>query len=61
MFKITKQLVADGKVLERIYVSKDYTFEGVESFETEVEATEKKEELESLDNFGAKYKVTKIS
>jgi hypothetical protein len=26
-----------------------------------VEATEKKEELESLDNFGAKYKVTKIS
>jgi hypothetical protein len=61
MFKITKQLVADGKVLERIYVSKDYTFEGVESFETEEEATEKKEELESLDNFGAKYKVTKIS
>jgi hypothetical protein len=61
MFKITKQLVNDGKVLERIYVSKDYTFEGVESFETEVEATEKKEELESLDNFGAKYKVTKIS
>ena len=61
MFKITKQLVIDGKVLERIYVSKDYTFEGVESFETEGEATEKKEELESLDNFGAKYKVTKIS
>jgi hypothetical protein len=60
MFKITKQLVADGKVLERIYVSKDYTFEGVESFETEEEATEKKEELESLDNFGAKYKVTEI-
>jgi hypothetical protein len=48
-------------VLERIYVSKDYTFEGVESFETEGDAVEKKEELESLDNFGAKYKVTKIS
>jgi hypothetical protein len=61
MFKITKQLVIDGKVLERIYVSKDYTFEGVESFETEGEATEKKEELESLDNFGAKYKVTELS
>ena len=61
MFKITKQLVVDGKVLERIYISKDYTFEGVEVFETEEEATEKKEELESLDNFGAKYKVTEIS
>ena len=61
MFKITKQLVSEGKVIERIYVSKDYTFEGIELFETEVEATEKKEELESLDNFGAKYKVTKIS
>ena len=61
MFKITKQLVSDVKVIERIYVSKDYTFEGIELFETEVEATEKKEELESLDNFGAKYKVTKIS
>ena len=61
MFKITKQLVSEGKVIERIYVSKDYTFDGVELFETEVEATEKKEELESLDNFGAKYKVTKIS
>jgi hypothetical protein len=61
MFKITKQLVVDGNVLERIYVSKDYTFEGVEIFETEEEATEKAAELESLDNFGAKYKVTKIS
>jgi hypothetical protein len=61
MFKITKQLVSEGKVIERIYVSKDYTFEGIELFETEVEATEKKEELESLDNFGAKYKVTEIS
>lgn len=61
MFKITKQLVNDGKVIERIYVSNDYTFEGAENFETEEEATEKKEELESLDNFGAKYKVTKIS
>ena len=61
MFKITKQLVSEGKVIERIYVSKDYTFEGIELFETELEATEKKEELESLDNFGAKYKVTKIS
>jgi hypothetical protein len=61
MFKITKQLVVDGKVLERIYVSKDYTFEGVEIFETEEEATEKAEKLESLDNFGSKYKVTKIS
>jgi hypothetical protein len=61
MFKITKQLVSEGKVIERIYVSKDYTFDGVELFETDVEATEKKEELESLDNFGAKYKVTKIS
>jgi hypothetical protein len=61
MFKITKQLVSEGKVIERIYVSKDYTFDGVELFETEVEATEKKEELESLDNFGAKYKVTEIS
>jgi hypothetical protein len=61
MFKITKQLVNDGKLIERIYVSNDYTFEGVENFETEEEATEKKEELESLDNFGAKYKVTKIS
>ena len=61
MFKITKQLVSEGNVIERIYVSKDYTFEGIELFETEVEATEKKEELESLDNFGAKYKVTKIS
>jgi hypothetical protein len=47
--------------MERIYVSKDETFEGVEVFETEAEANEKKEELESLDNFGAKYKVTKIS
>ena len=61
MFKITKQLVSEGNVIERIYVSKDYTFEGIELFETEVEATEKKEELESLDNFGAKYKVTEIS
>jgi hypothetical protein len=61
MFKITKQLVSEGNVIERIYVSKDYTFEGIEVFETEVEATEKKEELESLDNFGAKYKVTEIS
>jgi|LauGreStaDraftv2_3_1035109.scaffolds.fasta_scaffold00220_4 hypothetical protein len=61
MFKITKQLVSEGKVIERIYVSKDYTFDGIELFETEVEATEKKEELESLDNFGAKYKVTEIS
>ena len=61
MFKITKQLVSEGNVIERIYVSKDYTFEGIELFETELEATEKKEELESLDNFGAKYKVTKIS
>jgi hypothetical protein len=61
MFKITKQLVSEGNVIERIYVSKDYTFDGVELFETEVEATEKKEELESLDNFGAKYKVTEIS
>ena len=61
MIKITKQLVVDGKVLERIYVSKDYTFEAVECFETEEEATENAEELESLDNFGAKYKVTKIS
>jgi hypothetical protein len=61
MFKITKQLVTEGNVIERIYVSKDYTFDGVELFETEVEATEKKEELESLDNFGAKYKVTEIS
>lgn len=61
MFKITKQLVKDGKVLERMYVSKDDTFEGVEAFETEDEATEKKEELESLDNFGAKYKVTELS
>jgi hypothetical protein len=61
MFKITKQLVSEGKVIERIYVSKDYTFDGVELFETEEEATEKKEELESLDNFGAKYKVTEIS
>jgi hypothetical protein len=61
MFKITKQLVVDGKVVERIYVSKDYTFEGIESFETEEESIEKAEELESLDNFGAKYKVTKIS
>ncbi len=61
MFKITKQLVVDGKVLERIYVSKDYTFEGIEIFETEEEATEKAAELESLDNFGAKYKVTELS
>jgi hypothetical protein len=61
MFKITKQLVSEGNVIERIYVSKDYTFDGVELFETDVEATEKKEELESLDNFGAKYKVTEIS
>lgn len=61
MFKITKQLVSEGNVIERIYVSKDYTFEGIELFETELEATEKKEELESLDNFGAKYKVTEIS
>jgi hypothetical protein len=61
MFNITKQLVVDGKLLERIYVSKDYTFEGVETFETEEEATEKAAELESLDNFSAKYKVTEIS
>jgi hypothetical protein len=61
MFKITKQLVVDGKVLGRIYVSKDYTFDGVECFETEEEAIEKAAELESLDNFGAKYKVTEIS
>jgi hypothetical protein len=61
MFKVTKQLVVDGKILERIYVSKDYTFEGVECFEVEEEAEEKVKELESLDNFGAKYKVTKIS
>ena len=61
MIKITKQLVSEGNVIERIYVSKDYTFEGIELFETELEATEKKEELESLDNFGAKYKVTEIS
>lgn len=61
MFKITKQLVVDGKILERIYVSNDYTFEGVENLPTEEEAEEKVKELESLDNFGAKYKVTKIS
>lgn len=61
MFKITKQLVKDGKILERMYVSKDETFEGVDFLETEEEATEKVKELESLDNFGAKYKVTKIS
>jgi hypothetical protein len=61
MFKITKQLVNDGKVIERIYVTKDDTFEGIENFETEEEATQKKEELESLDNFGAKYKVTELS
>ena len=61
MFKITKQLVVDGKVLERMYVSTDDTFEGVDAFETEEEAIQKAEELESLDNFGAKYKVTKIS
>ncbi len=61
MFKITKQLVTDGKLMERIYVSKDETFDGVEIFETEEEATEKIKELETLDNFGAKYKVTKIS
>lgn len=61
MFKITKQLVTNGKVLERMYVSKDETFEGVEPFENEDDATQKAEELESLDKFGAKYKVTKIS
>jgi hypothetical protein len=61
MFKITKQLVVDEKVLERMYVSTDDTFEGVDAFETEEEAIQKAEELESLDNFGAKYKVTKIS
>lgn len=61
MFKITKQLVVNEKVLERMYVSKDDTFEGVDLFETEEEATEKAVELESLDNFGAKYKVTEIS
>jgi len=60
MFKITKQLVVNEKVLERMYVSTDDTFEGVDAFETEEEATQKAEELESLDNFGAKYKVTKI-
>jgi hypothetical protein len=61
MFKITKQLVVDEKVLERMYVSTDDTFEGVDAFETEEEAIQKAEELESLDNFGAKYKVTEIS
>ncbi len=61
MFKITKQLVVNEKVLERMYVSTDDTFEGVGAFETEEEAIQKAEELESLDNFGAKYKVTKIS
>lgn len=61
MFKITKQLVKDGQILERLYVSKDDTFEGVDPFKTEEEATEKKEELESLDNFGAKYKITELS
>jgi hypothetical protein len=61
MFKITKQLVKDGKVIERMYVSKDDTFEGVDPFETEEEATETAKELESLDNFGAKYKVTELS
>ena len=61
MFKITKQLVVNEKVLERMYVSTDDTFEGVDAFETEEEAIQKAEELESLDNFGAKYKVTKIS
>lgn len=61
MFKITKQLVTEGKVIERVYVSKDESFAGVEMFETEKEATDKVKELESLDKFGAKYKVTKIS
>lgn len=61
MFKITKQLVIDGKVIERIYVSNDETFEGVNPFESGDEAEEKREELESLDNFGAKYKVTELS
>ena len=61
MFKITKQLVKDGKVIERIYVAKDDTFEGVGLFENREDADEKREELESLDNFGAKYKVTELS
>ena len=61
MFKITKQLVVNGKILERMYVSTDDTFEGVDAFETEEEAIQKAEELESLDNFGAKYKITHLS
>jgi hypothetical protein len=61
MFKITKQLVVDGKVLPKFWVSSDVTWEGINTFETEEEATEKLEELESLDNFGAKYKITHLS
>jgi hypothetical protein len=61
MFKITKQLVVDDKVLPKFWVSSDVTWEGINTFETEEEATEKLEELESLDNFGAKYKITHLS
>lgn len=61
MFKITKQLVKNGNIIERFYVSKDETFEGVEPIENEQFANETVKELETLDKFGAKYKVTKIS
>lgn len=61
MFKIIKQLVKDDRVLSKFWVSSDDTWSGLPPFQTEEEAAEKMEELESLDNFGAKYKITQLS
>jgi len=61
MFKIIKQLVKDSRVISKFWVSSDETWSGVSIFEKEEDAAKKAEELESLDNFGAKYKITHLS
>jgi hypothetical protein len=61
MFKIIKQLVKDDRILSKFWVSSDETWSGLPPFKTEAAATKKAEELESLDNFGAKYKITHLS
>jgi hypothetical protein len=61
MFKIIKQLVKDSRVISKFWVSSDETWSGLPPFKTEAAAAKKVEELESLDNFGAKYKITHLS
>jgi hypothetical protein len=61
MFKIIKQLVKDSRVISKFWVSSDETWSGISPFKKEEDAVKKAEELESLDNFGAKYKITHLS